>query len=289
MANLLGLDLEAPLQSGASIRVALIPVGDIDSVTFHRLAAILRPLTALDLFSITHGQSRGTLSIRFLEAGGGASDWDDLYPQRRVRAVVGLCHFPCERDLGRSFRAFMRRVEDFPSTTQVRCLVFEPPEASAERDLLTDVLQLPSAARSLVIVPPNRPAEVRLAVERLLEDLGSELLRDLRAEAEQPPTAPSTPIDAAASERSSISRLLMSASSRLSGRNHKRKADFRLMIGHPAEAKAGYERAIELLSRTGADAVWHAAALEGLSAATLLLVEQAAARSGGSESGGDGV
>ena len=42
-----------------------------------------------------------------------------------------------------------------------------------------------------------------------------------------------------------------------------------------AEAKASYERAIELLSQKGADAVWHAAALEGSASASVLLAKAA--------------
>ena len=129
----LGLDLEAALDEHAcAFRVALLPVGATDTATFRGLADRVRNFTALDLFAITHGKRRGKLRLRFVEAGGGPSDWDELYPQRRVRAVVGLCHFPCERNLSESFRSFMQRVEDFPSTTQVRCLVFEPPEESSE-------------------------------------------------------------------------------------------------------------------------------------------------------------
>ena len=114
---MLGLDFEGDCQSHACIRIALLPVGDMDGATYRRLASMVKPLGVLDLASITHNQRSGTVRLRFLEAGGGASDWDDLYPQRRVRAVVGLAHFPSERNLGQSFRSFMRRVAEFLGPT----------------------------------------------------------------------------------------------------------------------------------------------------------------------------
>ena len=84
------LDFEAAVQDGSqAIRIALLPVGGTDGPTFRKLASGVRPLVNLDLFAITHGQRLGTLRLRFLEVGGGPSDWDDLYTQRRVRAVVG--------------------------------------------------------------------------------------------------------------------------------------------------------------------------------------------------------
>ena len=83
----LSLDLEAPLQDGAcAIRVALVPVGGTSGREFRRLTSLVHTSTLLDLFAITHGQRRGTLRLRFIESGGGPSDWDELYTQRRVRA-----------------------------------------------------------------------------------------------------------------------------------------------------------------------------------------------------------
>ena len=269
----MALELESTLQEdAASIRVALVPVGGTDGPSFRRLASLIHPHTCLDLFGITHGQRHGTLRLRFLQSGGGPSEWEELYPQRRVRAVVGLCHSPSEDDLGGAFRAFMRRVEAFPATAQVRCLVFDSAESSQS---LAGLDALPASdMRRIVIVPPKPRSEVGMHMERLLEDLGSDLLRDLKAEADTGSAImPSTPVDASSSlERSPMLRLLSSGSGRLSARHLKRRGDFRLMDGLADDAKQAYERAIELLSRTGADAVWHAAALEGAAAASLILL-----------------
>ena len=269
-----GVDFEAPLVDAcAAIRVALVPAGGIDGPSFRRLASYVRPLTALDLFAITHGTRSGTLRLRFVESGGGPSDWDDLYPQRRVRAIVGLCQSVTTSDVAGAFRTLTRRVETFPGTAQVRCFIFDPPgiDGGASAAPMSTEGMGAADANHIVVVPPcEHAADLRQHLERLLEDLGTELLRDLRAESETPPTLQSTPVDAsAAAERSGMLRLLTSASARLSGRQIKRKADFRLMCGMALEARQGYERAIELLSRSGADAVWHAAALEGASAAAL--------------------
>ena len=276
MAAAASLDLESSLTDGSSIRVALLPVGSTDGAHFRSLASLLHPLTSLDLFAITHGQRRGTLRLRFLEVGGGPSDWDDLHSQRRVRAVVGLCHSPSEANLSDAFRAFMGRVQEFPSTAQVRCFVFDPPESA---DNLGGLDKLPASdARRIVVVPPKGREEVGMYVERLLEDLGGELLRDLKAEGETSLTAlPTTPIDSSSSlERSPMYRMLSStASTRTSGRQQKRRADFMMLTVQYAEAKASYERAIELLSQKGADAVWHAAALEGSASASVLLAKAA--------------
>lgn len=283
MTSLSTLDLESTLQETGSIRVALVPVGGIDGPTFRRLAGFIHPVVSLDLGCITHGQRRGTLNLRFVEVGAGISDWDDLYPHQRVRAVVGICHCPSERNLGRSFHTFMQKgTEGFPHMSQLRCFIFEPPESGV---LAQDLP--PSDLSRMVLVPPASDEIMSVHIERLLEDLGSELLRDLAAEAATLPTLPTTPLDAnGATDRSTVSRLLGAVSSRLTGRQQKRKADYALLYGDTAKAKAAYERAIETLSRSGADVVWHAAALEGSSAATLIHLARLIRDHGGSTAAG---
>ena len=96
----MNLDLESTVHDACAIRVALVPVGGINGPTFRRFVQLIRPVVSLDLFEVTHGKRRGTLVLRFVEAGGGISDWDDLYPQRRVRASIGICHCPSEQNLG---------------------------------------------------------------------------------------------------------------------------------------------------------------------------------------------
>ena len=98
---------------------------------------------------------------------------------------------------------------------------------------------------------------------------GADLLSGLRVEAATPSPALSTPVDAESAPASGMQRLgaaasraLSSASGgRLGGRHQKRQADYNLLGGAPAEARAGYERALEQLARSGADAVWHAGAI----------------------------
>ena len=277
-----GLECEATLQDNcASVRIALVPVGSIAADKFRELTALLHPLNKLDPLAVTHGSSdtrRGTLRLLFVEAGGGPSDWDELYPQRRVRAMVGICHCPAEHDLYTSYRAFVQQASSFPSVTQVRCLVFDSP-ASGLSSLFDGTQLAASDSDRLMGVPQRAPHEQRILIEHLMESLAADLVSDIKAESEtHASSVPSTPTDSTSSERWSSApmlRLLSSASSRLMVRQQKRKADFRLMCGNLADAHKGYERALELLSRTGADAVWHAAALEGLSATSLLLIAQA--------------
>ena len=291
VSDTMDLDLESPLgEHECAIRVALLPVGAIDAGKFSSLAALVHRFTALDLFALTHGKRRGAIRLRFVDAGGGVSDWDGLYPQRRVRAVIGLCHCPSEPDLGSSFAALVRQIEAFPHTAQVRCLIFDPPESGVVAQDLA-----PSIASRMVLMPPTHTEDVLAShVERLLEDLGRELLADLHAEAESAPSLPTTPVDSSSStERTTVLRMMLSSvSSRLAGRHLKRKSDYQLLSGYTLEAKAGYERAIERLSRTGSDVVWHAAALEGAAAAHLIHLSRHLSRlmagSGGSGRGGGG-
>eukprot|EP00966_Prymnesium_polylepis_P284237 6566114-Prymnesium_polylepis.1 len=61
----------------------------------------------------------GSLRFRFLDAGRGSSDWDQLHAHRRVRAVIGICHCPSETDLRASYAAFLaRHVAEFPYMAQ---------------------------------------------------------------------------------------------------------------------------------------------------------------------------
>ena len=73
---------------------------------------------------------------------------------------------------------FILAFESLPR--QVRCFIFDPPESGQN---LTGLDELPpSDARRIVVVPTKGREEVGMYVERLLEDLSSELLRDLRDE-----------------------------------------------------------------------------------------------------------
>ena len=106
------LDLASPLEAGASIAVALVPVGSIDAPTFQRYAQLLSTHTSvLDIFQITHGEGQGVLRLRFVAGPATApSDWDDLHANRRVRAVVGLCHCPSEADLRVAYLDFVAQL-----------------------------------------------------------------------------------------------------------------------------------------------------------------------------------
>ena len=197
---------------------------------------------------------------------------------------MGLCHCPSQTDIGSSFANFMRNLDGFPHTTEVRCLVFAPPESGVLGHNVA-----PDIASRIILVPPT-PSDVTLAqhIQRLIEDLGASLLRELGAELDSSLAMPTTPVDSSSSaDRGPMLRMMLSSMSpRLTGRQLKRKADFQLMSGRTLEAKAGYERAIECLSRTGADVVWHAAALEGASAAQLVHLKQQLLPDAGGDAGG---
>jgi hypothetical protein len=285
----MSLDIEAPLHDLCAVRIALVPVGGTDGPTFRRLSALLHPLTTLDVSLLSNGERRGAFKLHFVEAGGGISDWDELYPHRRVRAVIGLCHFPSSVELGASYGAFVQRGASLSSTALImRCFVFESPENGVIADL-------PSADNSRLDLIAPAVADMRMHVKELLHELGAELLRDIRAEAETPPnlsanlTTPSDSGSTAAGTTSTFARLLSSATGRVTGRHQKRKADLKLLCGSTADARIGYEKAIESISRSGADAVWHAAALEGAAAAQLAQLAQALRESSaaGGAAGGD--
>ena len=285
----MSLDLEAPLHDLCAVRIALVPVGGTDGPTFRRLSALLHPLTTLDISLLSNGERRGAFKLHFVEAGGGISDWDELYPHRRVRAVIGLCHFPSSVELGASYGAFVHRGASFSNTALImRCFVFEPPENGV-------IVDLPSADNSRLDLIAPAEADMRMHVKELLHELGAELLRDIRTEAETPTnlsailTTPSDSGSTAAGTTSTFARLLSSAAGRVTGRHQKRKADLRMLCGSPADARVGYEKAIESISRSGADAVWHAAALEGAAAAQLAQLAQALREcsAAGGAAGGD--
>ena len=107
----MAIDLTSPLEDCGSIHVALVPVGSIDASTFDRYSKLCSTHNTLDLFQITHGHSHGVLRLRFVA--GPASDvvrneWEDLHAHRRVRAIVGLCHCPCESNLQEAVRSLSR-------------------------------------------------------------------------------------------------------------------------------------------------------------------------------------
>ncbi|KAL1507542.1 hypothetical protein AB1Y20_007164 [Prymnesium parvum] len=276
------LDLDSTLSRSFSLRAALVPMGSIDAATFRLYAGLVRSLPSLDLFELTHGKQRGCLHVHFVDAPPGASDWGELHSHRRVRAVIGLCHCPSEADLRASYAAFIAtQVALFPYTSQLRCLAFEAPATGIPED------ELPKGGeKHLMVVPPKRNTnDLQMYALRLMEDLASDLLNDLRAEKAVQPSSLLTPLDSTTPTASSASRLASavvkaakSSAGKLGGREQKRLADLHMIGGEVAEARALYDKAVEQLARStvAADSVWHAAALEGSVAATLLL--QAATR-----------
>lgn len=126
-------------------------------------------------------------------------------------------------------------------------------------------------------------------VERLVEDVGDSLIESLSAQAAAVATLPEnlrTPLDAPAPSTSLVRTFSAAwasnptvANGKMTGRRYKRLGDLKLLCGNVHEASAAYDKAIELLMRSGSpeERVWYAAALEGSASAYTVLAEVHAA------------
>jgi hypothetical protein len=146
------------IESGSTIRVAVLPVGGpIPPPCLRDYAALVARHARVDLASLRpyykeHQKSpfahqpwdAGCLRLKFVLGGCVPSPWEDFQSSRKVLAVVGICHLPSSPDLDRVAADFVDAVRSYPSALANRCFAFCP----------TDAQVLPPRLSSKVLASP---------------------------------------------------------------------------------------------------------------------------------------
>ncbi|OVA11580.1 TRAPP II complex [Macleaya cordata] len=107
------MEPDVSIESGCMIRIAVVPIGRIPQAELREYVSMLVrhsrvELSAISSFYTEHQKSpfahqpwdTGSLRLKFIIGGGiGGSPWEDFQSNRKILAVIGLCHCPCSPDL----------------------------------------------------------------------------------------------------------------------------------------------------------------------------------------------
>lgn len=247
-----------------SIKVLVVPCGNIPSVKFRALADKFSKESSVIEHSNLTFQSRfkdppfhtiiGQTQMHFQFVETPLSrlnpEWNHFHAHRRVMAVVAICHCPSSPDLSdayREFQAIRVHFEKNYGPARFKCFAFEPLETQADPLERADFFMI-----------PNQADRLGFYINTCMTDLASQLLGDLEAIVKEPPETLTTPLDQGIG--TSRQRKLMV------GRVQKYIGDHCLLAGVPFDAVAMYNRAMETL-RSNHDYVWLAGTMECKAAA----------------------
>lgn len=130
------------------IRIAVLPTGgQIPADTLRYYISMLSQFNSVDLSSISsfyveHQKSpfahqpwdSGSLLFKFVIGGESASAWEDFQSNRKILAVVGICHCPSCPDLGEVAKDFAKECTDYKSSLVHRCFAFSPSDAQVRAE-----------------------------------------------------------------------------------------------------------------------------------------------------------
>ncbi|MQL91900.1 hypothetical protein Taro_024515 [Colocasia esculenta] len=269
------MEPDVSMETGSEIRVAVLPIGgaiprDLLRDYVSMLARHTRvELSSISSFYVEHQKSpfahqpwdTGALRIQFVVGGAPPSPWEDFQSNRKVLAVVGVCHCPSSPDLGLVADQFAAACKGYTSALVERCFAFCPSDAQLE--------DKSNKENNVILFPPSDRQAQELHMLTMVQDLAASLLMEFEKwvlRAESAGTILKTPLD---SQSSLSSEEFIKAKKKRLGRAQKTIGDYCLLAGSPVDANAHYTTAIELARLTG-DVFWHAGALEGSVSALLV-------------------
>ncbi|KAK9699908.1 hypothetical protein RND81_08G203300 [Saponaria officinalis] len=262
------------IESMSTIRIAVIPIGQISPSLFREYASLLTLYSKIDLssinsFYIEHQKSpfshqpwdSGCLRFQFILGGSPPSPWEDFQSNRKILAVIGIFHCPTSPDLHVVNDQFNLVCKGYNSTLAEKCFGFCPGD-----DQLKDGSKRED---NLNLFPPADRRTLEMHMHTMMQDIAASLLMEFEnwvLKAESAGTIVKTPLD---SQASLSSEEVIKAKKRRLGRAQKTIGDYCLLAGSPVDANAHYNTALELARLTG-DFFWYAGALEGSVCALLM-------------------
>ncbi|CAI0415263.1 unnamed protein product [Linum tenue] len=268
------MEPDVSIETSCMIRIAVLPVGTVPaSVLRDYFSMFLRhhtiPLAAISSFYTEHQKSpfaqqpwdAGSIRFKFLLGGAPPSPWEDFQSNRKILAVIGICHCPSTPDLDSAVEQFAAACKSYSSALVQRCFAFCPCDSQLEDGgKKEDVLRL---------FPPADHQTLDIHLQTMMQEIAASLLMDFEKwvlKAESAGTILKTPLD---SQASLSSEEVLKAKKRRLGRAQKTIGDYCLLAGSPVDASAHYTTALELARLTG-DFFWFAGALEGSVCALLM-------------------
>ncbi|KAK9683542.1 hypothetical protein RND81_10G149100 [Saponaria officinalis] len=262
------------IESMSTIRIAVIPIGQITPKLFREYASLLTLNSKIELSSINsfytkHQKSpfthqpweNGCLRFQFILGGSPSSPWEDFQSNRNFLSVIGIFHCPTSPDLRVVNDHFTLVCKGYNSALEQKCFGFCPGD-----DQLKDGSKRED---NLNLFPPADRQTLEMHMHSMMQDIAASLLMEFEdwvCKAESVGTIVKTPLD---SQTSLSSEEVIKAKKRRLGRAQKTIGDYCLLAGSPVDANAHYNTALDLAKSTS-DLFWYAGALEGSVCALLM-------------------
>ncbi|XP_031279612.1 trafficking protein particle complex II-specific subunit 120 homolog isoform X2 [Pistacia vera] len=268
------MEPDVSIETSSMIRIAVLPIGTVPPTLLRDYHSMLLrhhtiPLSAISSFYTEHQKSpfaqqpwdSGSLRFKFVLGGAPPSPWEDFQSNRKILAVIGICHCPSSPDLDSVIEQFNSACKGYSSALVKRCFAFSPSDSHLENGA--------KKGENLLLFPPADRQTQEFHLQTMMQDIGASLLMEFEKwvlQAESAGTILKTPLD---SQASLSSEEVIKAKKRRLARAQKTIGDYCLLAGSPVDANAHYSTALEL-ARLTADFFWYAGALEGSVCALLV-------------------
>ncbi|XP_050216726.1 trafficking protein particle complex II-specific subunit 120 homolog isoform X3 [Mercurialis annua] len=268
------MEPDVSIETSCMIRIAIIPIGPVPpTILRDYYSMFLRhhtiPLSGISSFYTEHQKSpfsnqpwdTGSLRFKFILGGSPPSPWEDFQSNRKILAVIGVCHCPSSPDLDSVIDQFNAACKNYSSALISRCFAFSPCDSQLEDGGKQE--------ENLKLFPPADRETLEIHLQTMMQDIAASLLMEFEKwvlQAESAGTILKTPLD---SQASLSSEEVIKAKKRRLARAQKTIGDYCLLAGSPVDANAHYSTALEL-ARLTTDFFWYAGALEGSVCALLI-------------------
>lgn len=133
------MEPDVSIETSCMIRIAVLPIGPIQPSLFRNYVSLLSRhhhvyLSSISSFYTEHQKSpffqqpwdSGCLRFKFMVAGSPPSPWEDFQSNRKIHAVIGICHCPSSPDLDSVVDQFATACKGYSSSLVQRCFAFCP-------------------------------------------------------------------------------------------------------------------------------------------------------------------
>ncbi|KAI9192421.1 hypothetical protein LWI28_022741 [Acer negundo] len=261
------MEPDVSIETSCMIRIAVLPIGNVTPTLLRDYHSMLLrhqtiPLSAISSFYTEHQKSpfmhqpwdSGSLRFKFVLGGAPPSPWEDFQSNRKILAVIGICHCPSSPDLDVVIEQFNAACKGYSSALVKRCFAFSPCDSHLEDG--------EKKGDNLNLFPPADRQTQEFHLQTMMQDIAASLLMEFEKsvlKAESAGTILKTPLD---SQASLSSEEVIKAKKRRLARAQKTIGDYCLLAGSPVDANAHYSTALEL-ARLTTDYFWYAGAMEG--------------------------
>lgn len=191
------------IETSCMIRVAVLPIGAIPTALFRDYTSMLVrhqtvSLSSISSFYTEHQKSpftnqpwdSGNIRFKFMLGGSPPSPWEDFQSNRKILAVIGICHCPSSPDLQTVAQHFDSACKPYSSSLVERCFAFCPGDSQLEDDS--------HKGSNLILFPPADRQTQEFHLQTMMQDLAASLLMKFEnwvLQAESGGTILKTPLD----------------------------------------------------------------------------------------------